>query len=81
MGSLNFVIRSSKLIKYKQEFVGTSDLQPIDQKYRQSGGWSYGTGISCCLWVMSEFSCAKGYSNENCVTGKEEHCMDFQAVV
>ena len=24
---------------------------------------------------------AKGYSNENCVTGKEEHCMDFQAVV
>lgn len=43
MGSLNFVIRSSKLIKSKQKFVGTSDLQPIDQKHRQSGGWSYGT--------------------------------------
>ena len=23
---------------------------------------------------------AKGYSNENSVTGKEEHCMDFQGV-
>ena len=35
-----------------------------------------GEGFGCGF-----LNTAKGYSNENCFTGKEEHCMDFQAVV
>ena len=77
-GSVTLLPRSKRLLISWLQSPSAVILEP--QKIKSDTVSTVSPSISHEVMGL-DLNTAKGYSNENCVTGKEEHCMDFQAVV